>query len=120
MTTQRYAYRLTAVAIAVVLTTAAVRPTYAQVTCPTVTSALTPCLSFLLTGGQVPDICCDGVRRLTGMARTTLDRQAACKCLKTAAGSINPLPSSLTNLPGACGVNIGIPISTDIDCSQVH
>eukprot|EP01018_Ginkgo_biloba_P000402 Gb_07425 [translate_table: standard] len=63
-------------------------------------------------------ICCDGVRQLRGMARTTLDRQVAYKCLKTVADSIKPLPSSLTNLLRACGVNIGIPISTDIDCSQ--
>ncbi|GLJ38006.1 hypothetical protein SUGI_0773500 [Cryptomeria japonica] len=108
------------VTIAMALVISVFNSCHAQLTCPAIASALTPCLGYIVNGGQVPPKCCDGVRKVSDMAKTSTDKQTACQCIKTAATSIKPLPSSLTNLPKACAVNIGIPVSLTTDCSKVH
>ncbi|KAL0914928.1 hypothetical protein M5K25_015320 [Dendrobium thyrsiflorum] len=93
----------------------------AAITCGQVVSAVSPCLSYLRTGGSPPPACCSGVKGLNSAARTTPDRQAACNCLKQIAGSVPGLNLGLARgLPGKCGVNVGYPISTSTDCSKVH
>ncbi|MCL7042806.1 hypothetical protein MKW94_017174 [Papaver nudicaule] len=57
------------------------------ITCGTVVSKMTPCISYL-TGGALPPSCCAGFKSLVAAAKTTPDRQAACNCLKSAAGGI--------------------------------
>ncbi|KAJ4704261.1 Non-specific lipid-transfer protein, partial [Melia azedarach] len=76
--------------------------------CGQVTSTLGPCISYLRTGGRSPPVpCCNGVRALNAAARTTPDRQTACRCLQTAARQISGIkPNVAASLPGACGVNI--------------
>ncbi|KAE8714568.1 Non-specific lipid-transfer protein 3 [Hibiscus syriacus] len=45
-------------------------------------------MGYLQNGGALPGPCCDGVRALNGMARTTPNRQTACRCLQNAAKNI--------------------------------
>ncbi|KAJ1419249.1 Plant lipid transfer protein/Par allergen [Sesbania bispinosa] len=93
----------------------------AVITCGQVTSSLAPCLGFL--GGKAPapsTACCNGVKALNGAAQTTPDRQAACKCLKSAAGSIVGFNAGkAASLPGKCGVNIPYKISTSTNCATI-
>ncbi|KAH7866970.1 hypothetical protein Vadar_027309 [Vaccinium darrowii] len=92
----------------------------AAISCGTVVASLTPCLSYLRNGGQVPVPCCNGVRSLYGAAKTTADRQTACSCLKTASGSVTGVNlGNAANLPKNCGVNIPYKISPSTDCSKV-
>ncbi|CAH2069437.1 unnamed protein product [Thlaspi arvense] len=97
-----------------VLTVFVVASVDAAITCGTVTGSLVPCATYLTKGGAVPPPCCAAVKKLNGMAQTTPDRQAACKCLKAAAKSINP--SLASGLPGKCGVSIPYPISMNTNC----
>ncbi|KAJ4704248.1 Non-specific lipid-transfer protein [Melia azedarach] len=92
----------------------------AAITCGQVTSTLAPCIPYLRSaGGPVPPPCCSGVKSLNAAAVTTPDRQAACKCLKTAASSISGVNYGLAaGLPGKCGVNIPYKISPSTDCSK--
>ncbi|KAK9986291.1 hypothetical protein SO802_031242 [Lithocarpus litseifolius] len=93
----------------------------ATITCTQVSKSLTPCLTYLKSNGgsPPPGTCCQGVRNLNGMAKTTPDRQAACKCLKTTASEIFGLnPTLAANLPKNCGVNVPYKISTSTDCSN--
>ncbi|XXG86007.1 hypothetical protein AAC387_Pa11g1000 [Persea americana] len=88
--------------------------------CGQVVSSLTPCVSYLRSGGAVPGACCSGVRTLNIVAKTTPDRQAACSCLKQAAGAITGTTNTLAQgLPGKCGVHIPYKISPSTDCSKV-
>uniref|UniRef100_A0A803R8U7 Non-specific lipid-transfer protein n=1 Tax=Cannabis sativa TaxID=3483 RepID=A0A803R8U7_CANSA len=92
---------------------------HATITCGQVTSSLAPCLSYLKVGGAVPDGCCNGIKSLSGAAKTPADRQAACKCLKSAASSIKGVNFNLASgLPGKCGVSIPYKISPSTDCSR--
>jgi len=66
---------------------------------------LAPCIAYLRGGAGPSPACCAGVKRLNGAAATTPDRQAACNCLKQAAGAISGLNTdAASSLPGKCGV----------------
>ncbi|XP_050383563.1 non-specific lipid-transfer protein 1-like [Argentina anserina] len=95
-------------------------PVAQAITCGQVTSNVAPCFSYVKSGGAVPAACCNGVRKLNSMAKTTADRKATCNCLKNAAGSIKGLnPSLAAGLPGKCGVNVPYKISTSTNCNNV-
>ncbi|CAK8575164.1 unnamed protein product [Lathyrus sativus] len=94
----------------------------AALTCGTVTSDMTPCLAYLEgpNTASPPPACCAGVKKLLSAAASTPDRQAACNCLKSAAGAISNLnPNNAAVLPGKCGVSIPYKISTSTNCNTV-
>jgi hypothetical protein len=64
--------------------------------------------------------CCNGVRSLSSRASSTADRQAACSCLKSMTGRLGGGASmgNAANIPSKCGVNVGVPISPNVDCSK--
>ncbi|KAK8703754.1 hypothetical protein V6N13_047400 [Hibiscus sabdariffa] len=80
---------------------------------------MSACVRYLQNGGALPRPCCDGVQALNGMARTTPDRQTACRCLQNAAKTIPDIkPNLAETLPGKCGVNIPYRISTSTYCNR--
>lgn len=92
----------------------------AAISCGQVVSSLSPCISYLRSsGGAVPAPCCNGVKSLNNVAKTTPDRQTACKCIKSAAVGISGINYGLvSSLPGKCGVNLPYQISPSTDCSK--
>ncbi|KAK8925650.1 hypothetical protein KSP39_PZI018600 [Platanthera zijinensis] len=97
------------------------RQANAAITCGQVASSLAQCIKYLRGIPGLPPQCCAGVRSLNAAARTTPDRQTACRCLKSLAAQIpNFNPGLAAGLPGKCGVSIPYPISTTTDCSRVH
>ncbi|KAA8517652.1 hypothetical protein F0562_015126 [Nyssa sinensis] len=93
----------------------------AAITCNQVRGSLAPCINYLRNGGAVPGNCCNGVRSLSNMAKTTPDRQNACRCLQSAASSMPGIkPILAAGLPGKCSVNIPYKISPSTECSKVN
>ncbi|KAK3004726.1 hypothetical protein RJ639_018064 [Escallonia herrerae] len=91
----------------------------AALSCGTVASNLTPCLNYLQNGGSVPANCCSGIRNLASAATTKPARQAVCKCLKSAAGSVHNVNlKNAAGLLGKCGINIPYKISNSTDCAK--
>ncbi|XP_030456017.1 non-specific lipid-transfer protein 1-like [Syzygium oleosum] len=91
------------------------------ISCGQVTNSVAPCLGYLRKGGAIPPACCNGIRSLNSAARTTPDRQAACRCMKAASSSIQGINFGLASaLPGKCGVNIPYKISPATDCNRVR
>ncbi|CAA7052125.1 unnamed protein product [Microthlaspi erraticum] len=93
----------------------------AALSCGTVNGNLAPCIGYLTQGAPLPQGCCTGVGSLNRLARTTPDRQQACRCLQ---GAARALGSSLNagraaGLPKACRVSISYPISTSTNCNNV-
>ncbi|KAK5793395.1 hypothetical protein PVK06_034539 [Gossypium arboreum] len=91
------------------------------VTCGQVTNSLAPCINYLRGSGAgaVPPVCCSGIKSLNSAAQTTPDRQAACRCIKSAAAGITGINFGLASgLPGKCGVNIPYKISPSTDCNR--
>nr|ADR66945.1 non-specific lipid transfer protein [Prunus armeniaca] len=90
------------------------------ITCGQVVSTLAPCINYVKSGGAVPPACCNGIRTLNGLAKTTADRQAACNRLKQLSGSIPGVnPNNAAALPGKCGVNVPYKISISTNCAAV-
>ena len=79
-----------------------------------------PCLGYLTgSGGAVPSECCSGIESLNAAAQTPEDRQTACNCLQSAAGSIAGINYGLAaGLPGQCGLTIPYTISPSTDCNR--
>ncbi|KAL5550611.1 hypothetical protein UlMin_000787 [Ulmus minor] len=92
----------------------------AAISCGQVASYVAPCIGYLRTGGSVPSTCCNGVRSLNSAASATADRQAACRCLVSAASSVPGLNTQLiSGLPSACGVNLPFKISASTNCNSI-
>ncbi|KAF8648819.1 hypothetical protein HU200_064519 [Digitaria exilis] len=92
----------------------------AAITCGQVASSLAPCIPYA-TGNvkTLPSGCCGGVRSLNSEARTSSDRQAACRCLKSLATSLKKLNmGTVSSIPGKCGVSVPFPISMSTDCNK--
>jgi len=113
--------RLSAV-VAVVLVAAlvAAETASAAVSCSQVTSAVAPCLGYAMGSSASPSsACCNGVRSLNSRASSTADRQAACACLKNMAGRLGGnMGNAAASIPSKCGVNVGVPISPNVDCAK--
>lgn len=103
----------------VVLTCLAVIASHAEaLSCPGVLNTVAPCVAFLRGGGAgpIPAACCAGVRSLNMQARTTPDRQTACRCLKAVINSI-PNPNVVSGIAPKCGVNLSFKVTPTIDCA---
>ncbi|CAN1810385.1 Non-specific lipid-transfer protein, partial [Linum perenne] len=88
------------------------------ITCGQVASSVVPCVSYITGKGPLTPACCGGIRSLNSAARSTPDRQAACRCLKNFAAGASGINYGLAGgLPGKCGVNVGFPISPSVNCN---
>jgi hypothetical protein len=93
--------------------------TDAAISCGQVSSALSPCMSYARgNGANPPAACCSGVRSLASAARSTADKQAACKCIKSAASGLNA--GKAAGIPSKCGVSVPYAISSSVDCSKIR
>ncbi|CAL4904567.1 unnamed protein product [Urochloa decumbens] len=110
-----------AVALAMVLGLVMMSLASAAITCGQVASSLSPCIPYATgSASSMPSSCCSGVRSLNSMARSSSDRQAACRCLKSLAGTIKKLNmGTVSGIPGKCGVSVPFPISMSTDCNKV-
>ncbi|KAF8648817.1 hypothetical protein HU200_064517 [Digitaria exilis] len=107
------------VAVVVLLVMAAAETASAAVSCSEVTSAVMPCLGYAMGNAASPSpACCNGVRSLSSRASSAADRQAACSCLKSMTGRFGRSMGNAANIPSQCGVNVGVPISPNVDCSK--
>ncbi|KAL5731309.1 lipid-transfer protein [Ranunculus cassubicifolius] len=104
-----------------VITLMVVSAPYASeaITCGQATVSVVPCIGYLRSGGAPPPACCSGVKSLNSAAKTTPDRRTVCSCIKTLTKSIPGINGGMvSSLPGKCGVNLGFPISLNMDCSK--
>ncbi|CAL4897195.1 unnamed protein product [Urochloa decumbens] len=117
--------RLVGAVVVVAALAASLQTASAAVSCSEVTSAVAPCLGYAMgisTSSPSPS-CCSGVRSLSSRASSTADRQAACSCLKSMTGRLGGGGASMSNaanIPSKCGVNVGVPISPNVDCSKIN
>ncbi|KAK4381719.1 Non-specific lipid-transfer protein 1 [Sesamum angolense] len=108
------------VLIAVVSIMSVVPEGEAAIGCGTVVSYLNPCLPYV-TGKGALGGCCNGIKSLYAMAKTTPDKQSVCNCLKSLAGSTSGVNlSKAAGLPSQCGLKIPYKISPSTDCSKVQ
>ncbi|QCE01609.1 hypothetical protein DEO72_LG7g2908 [Vigna unguiculata] len=105
-------------AIVLLLTVAAMKPVNGF-SCVQAKLSLLTCLPFLTTNQESPSsTCCNAVSNVRASAPTKPELREACECLKATANEIPNLnKDKVAQLPKLCNVDVGFPISTDIDCS---
>uniref|UniRef100_A0A6N2K9M2 Non-specific lipid-transfer protein n=1 Tax=Salix viminalis TaxID=40686 RepID=A0A6N2K9M2_SALVM len=93
----------------------------AAISCNQVVSALTPCISYVVSNGALTQQCCQAIKGLNSAAQTTPDRQGVCTCLKNTASQFayNSRNVALAaGLPGKCGVKLPYKIDPSTDCKR--
>ncbi|EMS58743.1 Non-specific lipid-transfer protein 1 [Triticum urartu] len=61
-----------------------------------------------------------GVKRLAAATQTTVDRRAACNCLKMAVGRMSGFKAgNIASIPSKCGVSVPYAVGASVDCSRV-
>ncbi|KAF7833379.1 non-specific lipid-transfer protein A [Senna tora] len=107
------------VAIVAGLAIMMMEPMQATIDCEKLKLALSPCLQYLtgITTDPSP-ACCNGMETLKSSTPTQDDRRAACQCLKDAAAQFPIREDRAKALPQSCGIEVGVPISKDIKCSD--
>ncbi|GMI96023.1 ARABIDOPSIS THALIANA LIPID TRANSFER PROTEIN 1, lipid transfer protein 1, LIPID TRANSFER PROTEIN 1 [Hibiscus trionum] len=89
--------------------------------CGDVVSQTVGCIGYLQNrgGNRPPSGCCNGIRNVIRLARTTRDRQTVCRCLQTAARAFSGINYRLVGgLPAKCGVRIPFKISPSTNCNR--
>lgn len=86
--------------------------------CEPVLNAMETCRTYLKQGGTVPATCCKGVKSLNTAATTPAVKRTYCECLKTEAKALGVNSQFASSLPTKCNVNIGYPISYNVNCSR--
>lgn len=92
----------------------------AAVTCNQVVSNLYPCVEFVNSGRGPSSTCCTGVKNLNGLAQSTYDRQAVCRCLKSLINGVSYNAQNVANaaaLPSKCGVRLPYAINPNVNCA---
>lgn len=91
----------------------------AAISCGQVIPALTPCISYVRAGGNMPVACCAGARSVLSMSKANADLKIACGCIKQMTMSVPGVKYDLVNsIPGKCGVAIPWKLSLSLDCSK--
>jgi hypothetical protein len=87
--------------------------------CGQIQLTIAPCIGYLRSGGpSVPAPCCNGVRSVYNQAKSTLDRQNVCRCVKSTVYSLPGINfSALAGVPPKCGVNLPYKIGPSINCN---
>ncbi|XP_040992054.1 non-specific lipid-transfer protein 1-like [Juglans microcarpa x Juglans regia] len=108
----------TAVLVCVMLVVAA--HVDATLTCREITNLLSPCVGYVIFGGTVPTICCDGIKALNAASNGKADDRAACRCIKKGLSGISGINYDLVGtLPETCGTTCPYKITPTTDCSKV-
>ncbi|XP_027337281.1 non-specific lipid-transfer protein 1-like [Abrus precatorius] len=94
--------------------------THADITCLKVENTVIPCSEYVTgNGGVVPQPCCTAVRTLNDEAKTTLDRQDICWCIRNVAQNLRGLNlSTFAALPANCGIHLPFKLSPSTDCNK--
>ncbi|KAF7053175.1 hypothetical protein CFC21_061154 [Triticum aestivum] len=114
------AANIVVVAVVAAMLLAAAHTADAAISCGQVNSALGPCLTYARGGAGPSAVCCSGVKRLAAATQTTVDRRAACNCLKMAIGRMSGFKAgNIASIPSKCGVSVPYAVGASVDCSRV-
>ncbi|XP_019189860.1 PREDICTED: non-specific lipid-transfer protein 1-like [Ipomoea nil] len=105
-----------------VITSAVIPPwVEAQVSCSGLITTISPCIGYILNGGEIPQACCDGLKTVVDGLKSKLDRQSACECMKEGFSKATPDQiKRVQGLPNYCKVPLPFEISPTVNCSAVQ
>nr|GME05026.1 non-specific lipid-transfer protein 1-like [Ipomoea batatas] len=105
-----------------VITSAVIPPcAEAQVTCSAIILTFSPCMGYVLNGGEISQECCGCLKTIVDTLKTKQDRQIACQCMKDGFSQVTDeqLKRAQT-IPDYCKVPLPFQISRTVNCSAVQ
>ncbi|XP_047178517.1 non-specific lipid-transfer protein A-like [Vigna umbellata] len=106
--------------VLLILTVAAMKPVNGF-SCVEAKLSLLACLPFLTSSQDSPSTaCCNAVSNVRASAPTKPELREACLCLTAAVGEVPNLDKDrAVQLPKLCNVDVGFPLTKDIDCNTI-
>ncbi|KAG2390948.1 hypothetical protein LR48_Vigan07g031100 [Vigna angularis] len=106
--------------VLLLLTVSAMKPVNAF-SCVEAKLSLLACLPFLTSSQDSPSsACCNAVSSVRASAPTKPELREACQCLTAAVGEFPNLDKDrAVQLPILCNVDVGFPLTKDIDCNTI-
>ncbi|GFZ00946.1 hypothetical protein Acr_14g0005810 [Actinidia rufa] len=93
----------------------------ADIPCSTVTMKAAPCVTFATGKATTPAAaCCSGLQQLAQSVKSVDDKKAICRCLKGSAKNLGVQDRFLTQIPTACKIKVGFPVSTTTSCDTIQ
>ncbi|XP_021911699.1 non-specific lipid-transfer protein C, cotyledon-specific isoform-like [Carica papaya] len=93
----------------------------AAVPCSTVDMRAAACVGFATGKDAKPTAtCCSGLQQLAQTVKTVDDKKAICRCLKAGAKSLGVQDKFLSQIPQACNIKVGFPVSISTNCETIH
>ncbi|KAL6567227.1 hypothetical protein OROGR_000895 [Orobanche gracilis] len=92
----------------------------AAITCGAVDMKAAPCIGFATGRETKPSAgCCSGLQQLAWTVKTVYDKKAVCRCLKAGVRHFSGVQDKyLRQIPAACRIRLGFPVSVNIDCEK--
>ncbi|KAF8028827.1 hypothetical protein BT93_E1478 [Corymbia citriodora subsp. variegata] len=92
----------------------------ATIPCSMVKARVAPCVMFAMgKAPTLPPACCSSLQQLARSVRSVNDKKDVCRCLKASAKSVRGLQDKfLRQIPAACHINVGFPVSANVNCEQ--
>ncbi|KAI3781205.1 hypothetical protein L2E82_11212 [Cichorium intybus] len=95
-------------------------PHVEAITCGDVVINVLPCIEYLRSRGALSSTCCDGVKRINSVAKSSADRKLACECLKSVYSKVSGInTATAADLPRRCGTSAPYFSPTTDHCSTV-
>ncbi|KAK9152450.1 hypothetical protein Syun_010759 [Stephania yunnanensis] len=96
--------------------------TEGAIPCSTVDAKAASCIAF--ASGKAPKPaqgCCAGLQQLAQSVKSVQDKKDICACLKGAVKSFPAVQDKfLSQIPGACGIKVGFPVSLNTNCQTIQ
>ncbi|KAA8541174.1 hypothetical protein F0562_025219 [Nyssa sinensis] len=94
----------------------------ATVPCSTVDMKAASCVTFATGKDAKPSAaCCSGLQQLAQSVKSVDDKKAICRCLKAGVKNFAGVQDKLlSQIPSACKIKVGFPVSISINCETIH
>ncbi|XP_059429481.1 non-specific lipid-transfer protein 1-like [Corylus avellana] len=92
----------------------------ASITCAEITTLLTPCIPYAITGGNVPTVCCEGLKITDAASNTVEEERVECSCIQNGLAPISGINYDfVAALPDKCNHTAPYIVTPTTDCSKV-
>ncbi|KAL2474787.1 Non-specific lipid-transfer protein 12 [Abeliophyllum distichum] len=94
----------------------------AAIPCGTVDMKAAACISFATGKDAKPSTaCCSGLQQLAQSVKSVDDKKAICRCLKAGVKNFSGVQDKLlSQIPNACKIKVGFPVSMNTNCETLH
>ncbi|XP_002271584.2 non-specific lipid-transfer protein D, cotyledon-specific isoform [Vitis vinifera] len=94
----------------------------ATVPCGTVDMKAAACVGYATGKQPKPSpACCSGLQQLAATVKTVDDKKNICRCLKNGVKAFAGVQDRLlSQIPTACNIKVGFPVSLNTNCETIH